>query len=688
LNKVTQALKGLNESQRVSATHIDGSLLILAGAGSGKTKTITTRVAYLIDEVGIDANSILVLTFTNKAASEMRQRALSMIQSSSHGMPLLCTFHKFGLLFLRFHIEKLNRSNSFSIIDSDDRKKILKGIIKEHETTLSNAQLYEIISKLKNDMLFASDLKDTKRYSDYPEISEIYTTYEAFLIENNLVDFDDLLLLSYKLLRDDEALRQMSSKKYQYIMVDEYQDTNALQFNVLKLLCQTHQNICVVGDDDQSIYSWRGADISNILDFSLKFPNTKVVKLETNYRSTKAILEVASEVISNNEKRIGKNLISNRGEGESVNVFVSYNEIEESQKIAKAIKKLLISGVNAKDIAILYRLNALSRGLEEGLMKEKIAFKILGGVRFYDRMEIKDIIAYFRIFINPHDNFWLLRVINRPKRGVGEKSLQKLQSQASQLNLSLYGFISSCSLEDLAKLTTSKSAIALKKLAQDIEQLKISILGNDKDFLDLFDKLIDLKAFYQGGVDGEDRVFNIDEFYGYFRDNIRAYANLEEFLNEISLLSDADEVQGDKLCMMSIHSSKGLEFEHLFVVGWEEGIFPVLGDNIEEERRLAYVAITRAKSHLTLSSVHSRFYKGKRESLSSSRFLKETNLFKIAPKPTMSSNEPYKIGEVVKHKIFGIGKIEALSKSGVAYKLSINFGGNKKDILSSFVEKI
>lgn len=689
MKKITKALASLNDAQKASATHIDGALLILAGAGSGKTKTITTRVAYLIDEVGIDPTSILTLTFTNKASNEMRQRAFDIIDSNGYASPLLCTFHKFGLLFLKFHIEKLGRSNSFSIIDSDDRKKILKSIIKDVETTLSNSEIYEVISSLKNAMMFADDLIKSSKYRDYPEIAIIYSAYEKYLIENNLVDFDDLLLLTYKLLRDDKNLREETSKKYQYIMVDEYQDTNELQFNILQFLCATHENLCVVGDDDQSIYGWRGADIRNILDFSLKFKNAKVVKLEINYRSTKSILEVASNVIANNTQRIGKNLISHKGEGESVHVLISHNEIEESTKIALAINTLLSSGVNPEDIAILYRVNALSRSLEEGLMKANIPFKLLGGVRFYDRMEIKDIIAYFRIFINPHDDFWLLRIINRPKRGVGEKSIEKLLFEAKIQNLSLYGFIANISVENLAKLTTTKISIALKEMIENIEKLRVAITLDNGDFLDLFDKLIDIKSFYKNRIDGEDKIFNIDEFYGYFRDNRKAKSSLEEFLNELSLLSDSDNSEGKKVSMMSIHSSKGLEFEHIFIVGLEERIFPIAIDsNIEEERRLAYVAITRAKTHLTLSSVHSRFYKGKRESLSSSRFLKETNLFKIAPKPIVSNNEAFKIGDVVKHKIFGMGKVDMVSKSGILYKLSINFGGNKKDILSSFVEKI
>jgi len=686
-----EVIDALNEAQQQAVQHIDGPLLILAGAGSGKTKTLTTRLAYLISTVGIDPQNTLTLTFTNKAAKEMRYRASALFHKEHSSMPLLCTFHKFGLLFLKLHIEKLGRKNNFVIIDSDDKKKIIKRIAKEHNIDLNIAFINSEISKYKNTLLKADEIIRKAELSDYKKIATIYKDYEKEIVENNLVDFDDLLMLTYQILNENNDLRKETSERYQYIMVDEYQDTNELQFKLLELLASEHNNLCVVGDDDQSIYGWRGANIRNILEFSSYFKNTKTVKLEINYRSTTPILKAANDLIEHNTQRIGKKLSSFKGDGKSVKLFHSLDEGLEATSIATEINTLLKQGVSSDEIAVLYRINALSRSLEEGFRKKGLPFKLLGGMRFYDRAEIKDIISYFRLFSNPNDDFSLERIINKPKRAIGKVSLDKLKKIAFQKQCSIFSLISGADLSELSSIVSKKAASSLKEFAQHIEILQNEITNSLYNFLELFEELIGVKNFYASMVDGQERILNIDEFYGYFREAIlkNPILTLDVFLNDISLQSDQDQIDENAITIMSIHASKGLEFEHLYVIGLEEEFFPLLGDgcNMEEERRLGYVAITRAKSDLTLCYTDSRFYKGQRKRIQKSRFLGEAGLvndtaFRVSKKPS------FKKGDLVKHKIFGIGRVQASTKSGHEYKLKINFGGSKRDILSSFVQSV
>ncbi|MDM5272195.1 UvrD-helicase domain-containing protein [Sulfurovum sp. zt1-1] len=681
----------LNPSQREAVEHIDGALLILAGAGSGKTKTLTTRLAYLIGEVGIDPANTLTLTFTNKAAAEMRERALKLMPRQSTYPPLLCTFHKFGLLFLKFHIEKLGRNNNFVIIDSDDKKRLIRTIAKELKIDLNISFIASEISKYKNSLLSPEVVKENAELSDYKKVAAIYEKYQENIEENNLVDFDDLLMLTYKILDEYPELRKETSERYRYIMVDEYQDTNELQFKLLEHLCSEHGNLCVVGDDDQSIYGWRGANIRNILEFSDNFEGTKVVKLETNYRSTDPILEAANTLIEHNSRRLGKKLVSHKGKGESVKLLHSLDESMEAKSIAHEIHALLDKGVDPEEIAVLYRINALSRSLEEGFTKEGISFKLIGGMRFYERAEIKDIISYFRVISNPYDDFSLLRIINKPKRGIGKASIEKLQKAAYDAHLSIFAFIQKMSTGEVPLTVSKKVETALENLVEDITFLREEISGSLENFISLFEERIKLKEHYAAMVDGFERTMNIDEFYGYFRDAVSKNPDLhlDEFLNDISLQSDQDQIEENAITIMSIHAAKGLEFEHVFVIGLEEEFFPLLGEgcNMEEERRLGYVAITRAKSYLTLCYVDSRFYKGRRKMIDKSRFLGEAGLIQDASlKITKSST--FKKGDLVKHKIFGIGRVQAANKSGKEYKLLINFGGNKKEILSSFVQPV
>ena len=675
----------LNDAQRQAVEQIEGPLLILAGAGSGKTKTITSRLAYLLDTVGIPASQTLTLTFTNKAAKEMRERAMGLISQNSYP-PLLCTFHKFGLLFLKFHIHLLGRSNNFVVIDTDDKKKILKKINAELPTALIASE----ISRYKNSMIDPKEAYAQAELTNYKNIAKIYEEYEVYLLKNNLVDFDDLLCLAFKLLNENPELCIQTSQKYRYIMIDEYQDTNELQLRLLQKLCTSHNNLCVVGDDDQSIYGWRGAHVRNILEFDQDFTDATVIKLEYNYRSTQPILTVANALIEHNRSRLGKTLIATKTGGDDVTTLTSQDETEEAKKIAKAIRVLLDKGVRASDIAVLYRINALSRSLEEGLNRGGVAYRLVGGLRFYDRAEIKDLISYLRVIINVHDNFSLKRIINKPKRGLGKASIEKIELTAMEAGKSMFEFIQTSSDAEIEALARKKSTQELRKFIIEINDLHNIANETMYKFIDELEDRFKIKETLRGLPDESDKISNVDEFYGLFRDYVKQNpdAELAEFLNDITLQSDQDQIEGESIYIMSIHASKGLEFEHLFVIGMEEGFLPLVGDgsDLEEERRLGYVAFTRAKSNLTVSSVNSRFYKGRRTDLQKSRFINEAGLCEGSL--ILEKNTSFKKGDLVRHKIFGAGRVEGVSKSGREFKLLINFGGSKRDILASFIEKL
>ncbi|WP_151899599.1 MULTISPECIES: ATP-dependent helicase [Sulfurimonas] len=675
----------LNESQAAAVKQTEGPVLILAGAGSGKTTTIISRLAYLIEVVGIPASNTLTLTFTNKAAKEMKERSLSMIENVAYP-PLLCTFHKFGLLFLKFNIHLLGRANNFVVIDTDDKKRIIKKINSELPTPLIASE----ISRYKNSLMSPDDAyKQTELFS-YKQIAEVFAEYEKYLLENNLVDFDDLIALTYKLLDENPELAKATSQKYQYIMIDEYQDTNELQFKLLQKLCTVHNNLCVVGDDDQSIYGWRGAHIRNIMEFDQDFSGTHVFKLEENYRSRAPILKVANALIEHNRSRLGKKLIATRGNGDDVTTLNSNDENEEARKVAAKIQKLLESGVRAREIAILYRVNVLSRSVEEGLNRYGINYKLVGGLRFYDRAEIKDLISYIRVITNHHDDFSLKRIVNKPKRGLGKASLDKIELAAQKKGTSIYEYITQASMEELEGLVRKKNAATLKEFAKNIQEVAGIAQASTYEFIDALEETFSLKDIYKNMQDSQERILNIDEFYGLFRDFVKKspQSSLDEFLNELTLQSEQDQVEGESIYMMSIHASKGLEFEHVFVIGMEEGFLPLTGDgsDLEEERRLGYVAFTRAKETLTLCHAGSRFYKGRRSDLEKSRFFNEAGLCKGSLK--CEKNTAFKKGDLVRHKIFGTGRIIGVSKSGREFKLKINFAGTKRDILASFVEKL
>lgn len=681
---MSKLLDGLNLHQIDAIKHIDGPMLILAGAGSGKTKTLTTRLAYMIDEIGIPPQQTLTLTFTNKASLEMRERALNLIDHKLITPPLLCTFHRFGLMFLKFYIKHLERDFNFVLIDSDDKKKIVKKL----NDSLPVGYVEHMISQCKNSLItpemFASQASDRHQHT----LAKIYLEYEKALLEQNLVDFDDLILLPYRILEENDELAMEVSQKYSYIMVDEYQDTNFLQFNLLQKLCFAHQNICVVGDDDQSIYGWRGADIKNILDFHKHFKDVKIVKLEDNYRSTEEILNAANALILHNADRMGKILRSNKEKGEPVEVLHFVDENSESLGIAKKIKDLVENkGVLLNDIAILFRLNALSRALEEGLNKQGIPYTLLGTIRFYERAEIKDILAYLRYLVNEKDDFSLERVINQPKRGIGKTTQDKIFSLAKQKGLS----VAECFRMGLYEgLLSDKILAVLKKMFSALDDLR-EYIESPQELLTHFFEQIDLLQAYDKTQEGVNRLANIEEFSGLLRDYFvnNTDAILQDFLNNIPLHSDLDVASEQSVKCMSIHTAKGLEFDYVFVVGMEEGFFPLIREesDLEEERRLAYVAFTRAKKHLSVSYVDSRYYRGKRTELNFSQFLKEANL--LGQKKILEVQDGViKKGDLVMHKVFGTGRVQEVRKNGADTILSINFGGLIKPILSTFVQKV
>ena len=669
--------KDLNKSQEMAVKRVDGSILILAGAGSGKTKTITTRLAYLIAN-GIDPLDTLTLTFTNKAAKEMESRALSLMDRQV-SRPLLCTFHKFGLLFLKRYMHLLNRENSFNIIDSDDCKKIIKNINRD----ISASLILKGISNFKNSLITIDMAKQSAELKNDKIIAEVYEIYQNYLKEENLVDFDDLLLLTYEILKIDENLARRISNRYRYIMVDEYQDTNTLQFKLLQRLTLEHNNLCVVGDDDQSIYSFRGAKVNNILQFEKEFKDTFIVRLEKNYRSTPEIIECSNNLIRENLIRHEKKLIATKPSGRDVIYKFFSDERDESRHIINQIKNL---NTKLSSVAILFRISSISRSIEEALNLAKMPYKMVGGFKFYEREEIKDLISYFRVISNPLDNFSIRRILNKPKRGVGKAKIEKIELNKTK---SIFEFLDKNSTETLTKLLTKKVAIELKNLVNSIKELQIVAKNSPEELSkELFEK-VPLKEQYLNSLNAEDKIRNIDEFCANFNDLVDRGASLENFLDTVALASDTDELRDDKLSLMSVHASKGLEFDYVFVIGLEEDIFPILDLDIEEERRLGYVAFTRAKTALFLSSCGARFHRGKKVSLLNSRFLYESGVIDAKSETeSIKLSAGFKKGDVISHKVFGYGKVLDIEISRRDTKLKIEFESGIKNILSQFVEKI
>ena len=657
----------LNEWQLEAVKTTDGPLLILAGAGSGKTRVLTYRVAYLVNEHNVDPYNILAITFTNKAAKEMKERILSILGPKAFHIQI-STFHALGVLIVKENYEKAGYKANFTILDSDDSLTLIKKILKNFnlDPKIYNPKaIRNQISGAKNQLLTA---KDYERYAttEFEQIVlKVYQAYEDRLIINNSLDFDDLLMLPIKIFRKYPEVLKHYQERFKYILIDEYQDTNEAQYTFVKMLSAKYKNICVVGDNDQSIYSFRGANYHNILNFENDYPDCKVIMLEKNYRSTKNILNAANGIIKNNKERKDKNLWTDNDTGSKVKYHRAYDEKDEAFYVGNQIKELLNKGVKLSEIAVLYRTNAQSRNIEEVLLRENIPYRVIGSFYFYNRKEIKDLIAYLKVIYNPDDDISLLRVINVPKRGIGDKTIQNLTEVANTLNTSLFEAIKS-GKELLFKETINK----LKEMSEksSLTELVDAILEQSG----LRNELVSEKT-----LEADIRLENLEEFKTITKnyEENKGIVSLDEFLNEISLVSDVEEYRNrdDVVTLMTIHSAKGLEFNNVFLIGLEEGIFPHQAaffdsNELEEERRLCYVAVTRAKENLWIINAKRRTLYGLDSVNPPSRFINEIEreLLDVdeeikeqtfAKKTSIDSSIEYKIGEHVLHDIYGEGVV-------------------------------
>lgn len=627
-------LSKLNKQQREAAMYTEGPLLILAGAGSGKTSTMTHRIAYMIEELHINPYQILAVTFTNKAAGEMRDRVEALV---GEGLNMwILTFHSACLRILRKHAEVLGYGTDFAVYDPTDQKTVVKNIIKElglDPKKFKPAYFLGAISKCKEQKISPAEYQ-LENGDDYKEkcIYEVYFRYEKTLKKNNAMDFDDLLLNTVRLFEKDEAVLLEYQNRFRYIMVDEYQDTNMLQYQFVKMLAEAHDNICVVGDDDQCIYQWRGADIRNILEFEKDFKNAKVIKLEQNYRSTSNILDAAHSVIAHNRGRKPKKLWTEHEAGNKITYFRAENERDEAYFVAAEINRIKTIDRKYSDFAILYRTNAQSRTFEEALSNRGIPYRVLGGLRYYDRKEIKDMLCYMRLVQNHADDLALTRIINEPKRGIGGKTLEKLTALASVRQESLFETLLD---EEVVSSFSAKASANIEKLAELIAML--SIEQSNMRISDLYDELL-VKTGYlkdleeQNTLEAESRIENLMEFKSVIYDYEKNDPNitLPEFMERIALLAEVDNHDADEnaVVLMTMHSAKGLEFPFVFLPGLEDGLFPGWRafdreDGLEEERRLCYVGITRAKERLWLTSAEMRTMYGKTDYTRESQFLRE-----------------------------------------------------------------
>ena len=627
-------LSKLNKQQREAAMYTEGPLLILAGAGSGKTSTMTHRIAYMIEELHINPYQILAVTFTNKAAGEMRDRVEALV---GEGLNMwIFTFHSACLRILRKHAEVLGYGTDFAVYDPTDQKTVVKNIIKElglDPKKFKPAYFLGAISKCKEQKISPAEYQ-MENGDDYKEkcIYEVYFRYEKTLKKNNAMDFDDLLLNAVRLFEKDEAVLLEYQNRFRYIMVDEYQDTNMLQYQFVKMLAEAHDNICVVGDDDQCIYQWRGADIRNILEFEKDFKNAKVIKLEQNYRSTSNILDAAHSVIAHNRGRKPKKLWTEHEAGNKITYFRAENERDEAYFVAAEINRIKTIDRKYSDFAILYRTNAQSRTFEEALSNRGIPYRVLGGLRYYDRKEIKDMLCYMRLVQNHADDLALTRIINEPKRGIGGKTLEKLTALASVRQESLFETLLD---EEVVSSFSAKASANIEKLAELIAML--SIEQSNMRISDLYDELL-VKTGYlkdledQNTLEAESRIENLMEFKSVIYDYEKNDPNitLPEFMERIALLAEVDNHDADEnaVVLMTMHSAKGLEFPFVFLPGLEDGLFPGWRafdreDGLEEERRLCYVGITRAKERLWLTSAEMRTMYGKTDYTRESQFLRE-----------------------------------------------------------------
>jgi len=675
---------GLNKEQLEAVAHVEGPCLVMAGAGSGKTKVLTTRIINLIEE-GINDYNILAITFTNKAAAEMRDRVRNMYGDVRS---FIGTFHSLGLRIIRENYELCGLFNNFNIIDSDDVLSIIKKIMKNNNIDPKKFSPYAIrnkISFIKNELLSDAELDKFFNTEFDKMVKNIYFKYQSILAESNVVDFDDLLAKPVILFREHKDILEKYQERYKYILVDEYQDTNPVQYKLTKLLANKYKNIFVVGDMNQSIYGFRQADYKNIVNFEKDYKDCKVIKLEENYRSTNNILNAANSVIANNKERKDLRLWSEHGDGVKVKYIRSYDERHEVTIVINEIKKLLENGYHRKDIAILYRTNAQSRVVEEGMLSNNIPYRVVGAYYFYNRKEIKDLIAYLRLIYNTHDEISLRRIINVPKRGIGEAAIKTLESTALLNNTSMFESLS------------TKKELEFKELIEDL--IKDS---NSMSLTELIDSIMEKTHMKEEleldkSLDSELRLDNLMEFKSITAsfEEKEGCVNLGDFLNEISLIADLSEHKesDDEVTLMTIHSAKGLEFTVVFLIGMEEGIFPhansLLEDNgLEEERRLCYVGITRAKEILYLTNSKRRMLYGKDTMNPPSRFIDEIKSDYIERIDTIKdeaqkiassemyiegSNDDLNVGDTINHDTLGIGIILSVDGSfiEVAFKTGI-----------------
>ena len=672
-------IDSLNDRQKEAVVNTDGPMLILAGAGSGKTKVLTTKVAYLIEEKNIDPNNILAITFTNKAAKEMKERIFKLEGNSAFYIQI-STFHSFGLKILKENCELLGYEKNFTILDSDDSLSIIKKIMKELNIDANKYNpkaIKNVISNNKNEII------DPEKYSlyvntDFDEIAlEVYRKYEKSLKINNAVDFDDLLILPLKLFNNNPGVLQKYQEKYKYVFIDEYQDTNEPQYILSKMISAKYKNITVVGDADQAIFTWRGANYKNILNFENDYKDAKVVLLEENYRSTKTILNAANNVIKNNKVRKEKNLWTQNEEGSKITYYKAFDEKDESNYVVNEIKKLMEKGVNPKDICVLYRANAQSRTVEEAFLTSNISYNIVGSYAFYNRKEIKDLIAYLKLIYNNKDDVSLLRVINYPKRGIGNKAIENLAIKSNVLDKSLYEVID------------SGKELDFKNMIEEIKKEESHLT-----LTELIDMVLDKSGMKKSledekSIEADIRLENLEEFKSIAKamEINEGIVSLEELLDKLALVSDVSEQKNDnedKVTLMTMHAVKGLEYDYVFVVGVEEGLFPhsnslESNDELEEERRLCYVAITRAKKKLYLINARSRILYGKVSSNVPSRFINEisdeyietigkkedSNVFKpkIDKNKMMNEDNDLHPGDMVNHDKYGFGVVVTIDGS-------------------------
>ena len=707
-------LTGLNKEQQQAVQHTEGPLLILAGAGSGKTKVLTVRIAHLLAQ-GVNPYEILAITFTNKAAKEMKSRVEGLVGDVANRI-WLSTFHSFCAKFLRFELDNfLGYNSNFTIYDTSDSQAVIKAALKAlnlDDKYYPVGAMIGAISDAKNKLLFASDFRKQARDFYQQKVADVYEYYERELRKNNALDFDDLLLVAVKLLQSNEAVLDKYSKRFRYVMIDEYQDTNHAQYLLAKLLASHWKNIAVVGDADQSIYAWRGADIQNILDFEKDYPNCRSIKLEQNYRSTKIILDAANAVIENNEGRPKKNLWTDKTEGAKIQHFTAQSEHEEAAFIGDTIaKKHDIHGVPYGDMAVLYRTNAQSRVLEEALIKRALPYTMVGGTKFYDRKEIKDVLAYLRVLYNPFDDLSLLRIINVPKRSIGVTTVAKLQDYARANGTSLFMTLTQLHLVDTIKGKTKEKleefGILIFTLVAEME---------DKAVLDILESILDRTGYLaqlEESTDPQDqaRAENIGELLSVAKDfqDTNPTGTVEDFLEQVALVNDVDsfEQEESKVTLMTLHAAKGLEFPIVFLGGLEEGLFPhsrtlMNPEEIEEERRLAYVGITRAEKELYISNATTRTVFGRTSSYLPSRFIDEIpeelvdglrakrkvpdDIKRHVPQHMSVTSRPvtkpivrneviadWKVGDTAIHSKWGNGKVINVAGEGAGMKLTIEF---------------